>query len=260
MKFNINNFSNMQMNMNMNMFNTNFNPNFMQLNPNTNMNMSQNLSFNNRNMNIMKQNPMAFSCNIRNMNSMNNKFRNDFGNINRNNRINNNPQNNMANNNFNNSNIINTQNNQNLKMRLFQNSLALKDPYKIQLNIALGLNNNQQYEHYVQGGNQVPDFMKQSSNENSVGFGVNDDKINVVFVVMKGNVHTRIFSENEKIKDMLSKFLKSVGLHEYHLDNIYFLFNAVNLNTINKEQTLKQFGIKNTSKITVIDIKDIIGA
>ena len=59
---------------------------------------------------------------------------------------------------------------------------------------------------------------------------------------------------------MLSKFLKSVGLHEYHLDNIYFLFNAVNLNTINKEQTLKQFGIKNTSKITVIDIKDIIGA
>ena len=30
------------------------------------------------------------------------------------------------------------------------------------------MNNNQPYEHYVQGGNQVPAFMKQSSVENPV--------------------------------------------------------------------------------------------
>jgi hypothetical protein len=263
MQFNKNNIPNFGMNMNM------FNPNLIQPNPVANFN--QNQMFNNGNPNMMNQNQMPFNninMNIMpNMNMMNNnnQFGNNFGNINGNNFVNNFPQNNNMNNNmnfnnmnFNNNNNNNSQNIKNLKKKLLKNSLALKDPYQIQLSIALGLNNDQPYEHYVQGGNKVPDFMKQSSVENPVG--VNDNKINVVFVVMKGNSHSRVFNQNDTIKDMLTKFIKSRGLHEYHLKDIYFLFNAVNLNTINQNQTLKEIGIKNGTKITIIDLKDIIGA
>ena len=262
MQFNKNNFSNQGMNMNT------FNPNLMQLNQMSIMN--QNQMFNVGNVNMMNQNQIPFNnMNMMpNMNMMNNnnQFRNNFGNINGNNMMNNFPQNNNINNNninFNanvniNNNIDNSQNIQDLKKKLLNNSLSLKDPYQIQLSIALGLNNNQPYEHYVQGGNQVPAFMKQSSVENPVDG--NNNKINVVFVVMKGNSHSRIFNQNDTIKDMLIKFIKSRGLQEYHLKDIYFLFNAVNLNTINQNQTLKEFGIKNGTKITIIDLKDIIGA
>ena len=297
MKFNQNiNFQNFKMN-NMNMLNTNnmqinqrtnlnpnqmintnrnvnmFNPNLMQINHNSNMN--QNMIKSSRIMN-------------NNMQINNNQNINNFGNINRNNIRNNFPQNNMINNNINNNminnninhnminNNINSNNNnmnnninnnnnnnqnnlQHLKKQLLQNSLLLKDPFKIQMSIALGLNNNKPYEHYVQGGNQVPDFMKQSSNENPNGIML-DDKVNVIFVVMKGNSHSRIFNENDTIRDMLIKFIKSCGLQEYHLKFIYFLFNANNLNTINQNQTLKEFGIRNGSKITILDLQDIIGA
>ena len=59
---------------------------------------------------------------------------------------------------------------------------------------------------------------------------------------------------------MLSKFMKSVGLMEYHLKNIYFLYNACNLNTINQDQTLDQVGIRNGARVAIIDLQDIIGA
>ncbi len=273
MKFNQNiHFTNFQMN-NMNMFNTNnmplsqrnnFNQNQM-INNNRNMNMfNQNFNQINQN-NNMNQNMIMSNRNMNNNMMMNNNQNiNNLSNIKGNNIINNFPQNNMNNLNINNNNINNNNNNntnnlQHLKKQLLKNSLSLKDPFKIQMNIALGLNNNKPYEHYVQGGNKVPDFMKQSSNENPNGI-ILDDKINVVFVVMKGNSHSKVFNKNDTIRDMLIKFIKSFGLQEYHLKFIYFLFNASNLNTINQNQTLKQFGIRNGSKITVLDLQDIIGA
>ena len=258
-----------------------FNQNNMQINQNNNMN--QNMTMSNRimnnNSNIKNNQNFNNPGNIKGNNIINNFPQNNMinNNINNNmfncninnNMINNNINNNMINNNISNNNNMNNNinsnnnNNQNnlkhLKKQLLKNSLSLKDPFKIQMSIALGLNNNQPYEHYVQGGIQVPDFMKQSSNENPNGIML-DDKINVIFVVMKGNSHSRIFNKNDTIRDMLVKFIKSCGLQEYHLKFIYFLFNAVNLNTINQNQTLKDFGIRNGSKITILDLQDIIGA
>ena len=78
---------------------------------------------------------------------------------------------------------------------------------------------------------------------------------------MKGNIHNRAFNKTDTIQQMLLKFIKSQGLMEKHLDNIYFLFNAINLNTLNnKNLTLEQFGIRNNARVTIIDLKNIIGA
>ena len=194
----------------------------------------------------MNQNPNTFrpinNNNFNNMNFMNNNMIN------------------QPNMNMNNNNIYNMmQNSVNFKKDLLRRSLTEKDPVKIQMKIALGLNNNRPYENYLKGGNQTPAFMKQSSSDN-IPKG-SDDKINVVFQVMKGNIHNRAFNKTDTIQQMLLKFIKSLGLLEKHLDNIYFLFNATNLNTIsNKNQTLVQYGIKDGSKVTIIDLKNIIGA
>lgn len=220
---NNNNFGNNFPQNNMNINNNQFN-NSMNLKNNKNFNVNQ---FNNNNMNI---NNNQFSGKLRqNMNQINN-------NINMNN-----PK----------------AQSQKLKENLIKNSLKLKDPYQIQLSYALGLNNNKPYEHYVAGGNQPAEFLKHSSSEKITNI---DNKINVVFTGTKGNLHTRFFNKNDKIKDMLSKFMKSVGLMEYHLKNIYFLYNACNLNTINQEQTLDQVGIRNGARVAIIDLQDIIGA
>ena len=225
------NFNNNQMNIvnnnfpqnNMNINNNQFN-NCMNLKNNKNFNVNQ---FNNNNMNI---NNNQFSGKLRqNMNQINNNI------------------------NMNNSKAQS----QKLKENLIKNSLKLKDPYQIQLSYALGLNNNKPYEHYVAGGNQPAEFLKHSSSEKITNI---DNKINVVFTGTKGNLHTRFFNKNDKIKDMLSKFMKSVGLMEYHLKNIYFLYNACNLNTINQDQTLDQVGIRNGARVAIIDLQDIIGA
>ena len=249
-----------------------FNQNVMPMNQRNNIN--QNVMANNQNRNMFNQNVMPMNqrsninqnlINNQNMNMMTNNNQN-FKNFENNNKgmniINDFPQKNMANNNIKTNNSNNNNNNSNLqhlKKQLLKNSLSLKDPFKIQMSIALGLNNNKPYEHYVQGGNKVPDFMTQSSNENPNGIEF-DDKINIVFVVMKGHNHNRLFNKNDTIGEMLLKAIKSFGLQEYHLNYIYFLFNAVNLKTINQNLTLMQYGIKNGSKITVLDLKDIIGA
>ena len=225
------NFNNNQMNI----VNNNFPQNNMNINNNqfnNNMNLKNNMNFNvnrsnNNNMNI---NNNQFSGKLRqNMNQINNNI------------------------NMNNSKAQS----QKLKENLIKNSLKLKDPYQIQLSYALGLNNNKPYEHYVAGGNQPAEFLKHSSSEKITNI---DNKINVVFTGTKGNLHTRFFNKNDKIKDMLSKFMKSVGLMEYHLKNIYFLYNACNLNTINQDQTLDQVGIRNGARVAIIDLQDIIGA
>ena len=220
---NNNNFGNNFPQNNMNINNNQFN-NSMNLKNNKNFNVNQ---FNNNNMNI---NNNQFNGNLRqNMNQINNNI------------------------NMNNSKAQS----QKLKENLIKNSLKLKDPYQIQLSYALGLNNNKPYEHYVAGGNQPAEFLKHSSSEKITNI---DNKINVVFTGTKGNLHTRFFNKNDKIKDMLSKFMKSVGLMEYHLKNIYFLYNACNLNTINQDQTLDQVGIRNGARVAIIDLQDIIGA
>ena len=230
------NFNNNQMNIvNNNNFGNNFPQNNMNIN-NNQFNGSMNLK-NNKNFNVNQ-------FNNNNMNINNNQF---SGKLRQNmNQINNNI-------NMNNSKAQS----QKLKENLIKNSLKLKDPYQIQLSYALGLNNNKPYEHYVAGGNQPAEFLKHSSSEKITNI---DNKINVVFTGTKGNLHTRFFNKNDKIKDMLSKFMKSVGLMEYHLKNIYFLYNACNLNTINQEQTLDQVGIRNGARVAIIDLQDIIGA
>ena len=220
---NNNNFGNNFPQNNMNINNNQFN-NSMNLKNNKNFNVNQ---FNNNNMNI-------------NNNQFNGKLRQNMNQINNNNNMNNSKA-----------------QSQKLKENLIKNSLKLKDPYQIQLSYALGLNNNKPYEHYVAGGNQPAEFLKHSSSEKITNI---DNKINVVFTGTKGNLHTRFFNKNDKIKDMLSKFMKSVGLMEYHLKNIYFLYNACNLNTINQDQTLDQVGIRNGARVAIIDLQDIIGA
>ena len=230
--------------------------NFPQPNTNRPMNLNQNT---NANINFMNQNPNTFrpinNNNFNNMNMMNN-----FNNNNMNMNFMNNNMINQPNMNMNNNNIYNMmQNSVNFKKDLLRRSLTEKDPVKIQMKIALGLNNNRPYENYLKGGNQTPAFMKQSSSDN-IPKGL-DDKINVVFQVMKGNIHNRAFNKTDTIQQMLLKFIKSLGLLEKHLDNIYFLFNATNLNTIsNKNQTLVQYGIKDGSRVTIIDLNNIIGA
>ena len=229
--------------------------NFPQPNTNRPMNLNQNT---NANINFMNKNLNTFrpinNNNFNNMNMMNNFNNNMNMNFMNNNMIN------QPNMNMNNNNIYDMmQNSVNFKKDLLRRSLTEKDPVKIQMKIALGLNNNRPYENYLKGGNQTPAFMKQSSSDN-IPKG-SDDKINVVFQVMKGNIHNRAFNKTDTIQQMLSKFIKSLGLLEKHLDNIYFLFNATNLNTIsNKNQTLVQFGIKDGSKVTIIDMGNIIGA
>ena len=220
---NNNNFGNNFPQNNMNINNNQFN-NSMNLKNNKNFNVNQ---FNNNNMNI-------------NNNQFNGKLRQNMNQINNNINMNNSKA-----------------QSQKLKENLIKNSLKLKDPYQIQISYALGLNNNKPYEHYVAGGNQPAEFLKHSSSEKITNI---DNKINVVFTGTKGNLHTRFFNKNDKIKDMLSKFMKSVGLMEYHLKNIYFLYNACNLNTINQDQTLDQVGIRNGARVAIIDLQDIIGA
>ena len=149
-------------------------------------------------------------------------------------------------------------NQDNLKRKLFAQISNETDPLKIQMKIALGLNNNKSYENCVEGGNKGFSFMKQSSHDNRSK--QSNDKINVIFKAIKGNIHNRFYDKNETIENMLLKFLESVGLTKYHLNKIYFIFNAVNLSTVNQKKTLREFGIKNNSNIVILDINDIIGA
>ena len=243
---------NMMSNINLNR--QNFNNN--QINFVNNNNFGNNFPQNNMNIN---NNQFNNSMNLKNNKNFNvNQFNNNNMNIN-NNQFSGKLRQNM--NQFNNNININNSKAQSQKLKekenLIKNSLKLKDPYQIQISYALGLNNNKPYEHYVAGGNQPAEFLKHSSSEKITNI---DNKINVVFTGTKGNLHTRFFNKNDKIKDMLSKFMKSVGLMEYHLKNIYFLYNACNLNTINQDQTLDQVGIRNGARVAIIDLQDIIGA
>jgi len=224
---------------------------------------------NNNNANNNIHNSM-YNIMINNMNNiMNNYPNNNIPNNQNINMINNMPNsmvinNNNMKNNFNNdmNNHTMAQSSQNLKNRLFEQFKKEKNPYNIQKGIALGLNNNQNYQRY-DNGNKVHEFNKFSSNENPQNIN-NINKaniINIIFAAMKGNIHSRTFDRKDTIKNMLLKFMKSVGLNEYYLDKIYFLFNSSKLNNPdNQKKTIEEMGIRNGSKVTIIDVKDIIGA
>ncbi len=133
-----------------------------------------------------------------------------------------------------------------------------EDPFLIQKGIALGLNNNQPYKMYVAGGNQSYDFLTKSSNDYKQNKDSN--KINIVFCTMRGTRHLRSYNPNDKIIDALESFLMSVGVSKNALSKICFLYNAANLNNLDKKMTLKDFKIRDNAKINVTDLNNIIGA
>ena len=244
---------------NQNMMQANMNQGMNMLNPNMNFGMPNNI---NNNFNVING-ANAFNNNMQNNfinNNMNNQFNNNMNNQfnnNMNNQFNNNMNNqfnNNVNNQFNNMNNNNFMHNSpsNLKIQLLNESLKEKDPLKIQMKVALGLNNNRAYQNNLAGGNQ-PSFLRQSSRENS-SFG-NEGRINIIFKGMQGNKHVRNFNRTDTIRQMLIKVLKSFGLHEYHLTKIYFLFNATNLLHVNQNQTIEKFGLKDNSNITMMHNK-----
>ena len=264
--------NNMRMNQNQNSMMMNQNQNSMMMNQNQNnimMNQNQNNIMMNQNQNNMmmnqnRNNMMMNQSNMMNIPNPSNMMINQNNNnmmMNQNNmRMNPNQNNMMMNQNMLMTNTINNNfNNQqfSFKEQLFKKFQNVGDPYQIQKGIALGLNNGQEYQNYVAGGNQIHNFLKTSSNDYQRG---GFDKVNIVFAVMKGNIHSRVYQRKETVRNMLIKFIKSVGLMEYHLNNIYFLFNAGKLNSINQNKTLDEIGLINGSRITVIDLKDIIGA
>ena len=246
----------------------NINNNYMNnMNDINNMNNGNNVNLNSmNNMNNNNQNMILINNNNNMIRSMFDLMPNNM-NYNLNNNNMNNDRTMPVNNNFNycqNFHINNNLNNNNnfQSNSIFQNKENTKkeDPYQIQRRFALKANNNQNYEHYNNNGHIVPNFFYQSSDDNPFRINSNDI-VNIVFKVQKGNAHSRAFDKNIKVESMLSKFLESVGLNDFHKNNIYFLFNSSRLNDKdNIEKTLAEIGLRNCSRITVIDMKDIIGA
>ena len=131
-----------------------------------------------------------------------------------------------------------------------------QDPYEIQKTIVRGLSD---FQPKVIGGNPIHDaFIKSSKYIESDYPG--PDKVNLVFVMMQGNKHTRTFKKNDKIRYVLEEFIKSIGLGVKVLNKIYFLYNATNLNNLGNTKTLEEFKIYHNARINVIDSENIIGA
>ena len=214
---------------------------------NMNMNMDVMNNMNNMNMNMMNNNKnLTNQNNLKLAMNMNNN--NNFGMINM-------PNNGM---NMNMANFNKNFSNMNLLLNLYNKFKNQNNGFAIQLGIALGLNKNKPYNNYLKPPSFA--FLTSSSNDTNFQEFGNPDVINIVFITMKGNKHSRKFLKNEKINVALKKFLISVGLNENALNKIQFLCNATNLNTLDKNMTLQQFNITNNTKINVIDRNNIIGA
>ena len=209
-----------------------------------NKNYFENNNFNNNNikMNQMNnQNPQGF-----NNNSNNNQFQ--FNNNSNNNQFQ--FSNNSNNNQFQFNNISN--NNQ------FQfNNISNNNQFQFNNNS----NNNQSIQGMVSGGNKkpIPNFFFQSSDDNNQNKS-DPNSIRVVFVMMQGNKHVRTYKKTDTLKDVLEGFVSSLGLSKNTLKEIYFLFNATNLNNLRQSKTLKELKIIDQSRINVVDLNNIIGA
>ena len=238
-----------QMNM-MNQYNNNYMP------IQNNMNMMMN---NNNNYNMFLQYLNNMSNNLNNMNLNNNIY------INMNNNMGNAGFNNMYNNmqncpkNENNANGFNNNSQMFLMQNIFDNLKFEEDPYKIQKGIAICLNNNTSGKNNIFGGNEL---FTTSTNYDNFQNNNNDPKdiINIIFISMKGHSHNRKYNQNEKIRDVLENFLEGFGLPKNALKEIQFLYNAVNLNNVKEDVTLKQFNIVNSARINIVDMKNIIAA
>ena len=239
---NRNNMNNINMNMmnNMNMINQN-NMNMMNGN---NMNQMNQTMMTLNNMNMINQNNM----NMMNGNNMNMMNQNNMNMMNQNNNFN-----------MNNNNLSYSDPKILLMERLFEKLKAYEDGFQIQKGIALGLNNNQQYNNYVSGGEPGFSFLTTSSVE-SQSKSENPEVINIIFITLKGNKHIKRYNKKDKIKNVLKSFVQSFGLTENALTKINFLYNATNLNNLRDDMTLEEFNVVNNSRINVIDINDIIGA
>ena len=215
---------------------------------------NNNPCFNNMNMNMGLMNNMNMMNNMNNMNKNNNNCM--FGmNMNNNNCF---GMNNMCNNGMNMDNFNNNFYNINLLTVLYNQFKNQNNGYSIQLGIALGLNNNQPYNNYFKPPSYA--FLTSSSKDNNFANFGDPELINIVFVALKRNRHSRSYKKSEKIIDVLKKFLNSVGLSENALGEIEFIFNATNLNNVKKDVTLRDSRIKNNSIIYLVDKNNIIGA
>ena len=253
--------NNMPMNNNMNMnYNNMLMNNNMPMNNNMNMNYNNMLMNNNMFMNNMAMNNnfgmnnMAMNNNLGMNNNMNNNM-GMFNNIQKNNNIKMN--NKFRNNNIGNNNNINNINNQNMLMQdLFNQIKSLEDHYEMQKKVA----NFIKFSKYVNPKIQPLPFFSQSTAEEKNINSFDNEIINVIFVMLKGNKHSKLYNKNKKIHDMLKDFVTSFGLNEKSLERIQFLYNATLLNKLPKDMTLSKFHINNNSKINVIDMFDVIGA
>ena len=258
-------FCNQNCNMPMNMMNQNNMNNFYPNNiPMNMMNQYNNCMPNQNNMNMMMDNNnynklFVYSNNMMNcLNNYNMYMNNNMGNPGFNNMFNNNMQNLSGNEN---NKGFNNNNSQILMKNIFDNLKFEEKPYKMQKAIAFCLdnNNNKSNENCVLGGNGL---FTTSSNDENIQINDNNSKdiINIVFVTMKGNRHNRKCNQNDTIKNVLENFLEGFGLPKTALKEIIFLNNAINLNNLEDNITLKQFRILNNSKINIVDMKNIIGA
>ena len=242
-----------------------FNP-LMQNHINNNMNI-----INQKNINNMYEKDMALNSLIQNnqnniLNIHNNNYfeNNNFNNNNiKMNQMNNqNPQgfnnnlNNNINNNFNNNNQFQFNNNSNNNQFQFNNN-SNNNQFQFNNNS----NNNQSIQGMVSGGNKksIPNFFFQSSDDNNQNKS-DPNSIRVVFVMMQGNKHVRTYKKTDTLKDVLEGFVSSLGLSKNTLKEIYFLFNATNLNNLRQSKTLKELKIIDQSRINVVDLNNIIGA
>ena len=141
--------------------------------------------------------------------------------------------------------------------QLIERYSLMKNSYDIQRDILNLMNNNN--NPIVSGGNKFNNIFTTSSNDNNDN-GQNSDIINIIFRMSQGNQHTRSYNQNETIRNMLKQFVNSFGLSENTLKEIIFLHNAVNLNNIDQNLTLKEQRIHNNARINVMDLNDIIGA
>ena len=214
------------------------------------MGINNNMLMNNN----MFMNNMAMNNNLGMNNIMNNNM-GMFNNIQKNNNIKMN--NKFRNNNIGNNNNINNINNQNMLMQdLFNQIKSLEDHYEMQKKVA----NFIKFSKYVNPKIQPLPFFSQSTAEEKNINSFDNEIINVIFVMLKGNKHSKLYNKNKKIHDMLKDFVTSFGLNEKSLERIQFLYNATLLNKLPKDMTLSKFHINNNSKINVIDMFDVIGA
>ena len=227
-------------------------------------------NFKGMNLNINENHFMANHINNNmnqiNSNNINNMYENNMAinNINQNNNFNIHNNNYPSNNNFNNNNFNFNKNQENIpKPQGFNNNINFNNNNNNinQFQFNNPLTNIETHKQFVLGGNKkiFQNIFYQSSDDNKLN-KIDPNIISVVFVMMQGNKHFRTYKKTDTLKYLLEAFVTSLGLSTNTLKEIYFLYNATNLNNLRQSKTLNELRIGNNSRINVIDINNIIGA